>query len=32
MLEDQHLAQAFNYLEASTSAIGLLFNFGAKSL
>ena len=32
ILEDQHLAQALNYLEASASEIGLLFNFGATSL
>lgn len=32
LLEDQHLAQALNYLEASASEIGLLFNFGATSL
>ena len=32
ILEDQHLAQALNYLEASASEIGLLFNFGSRSL
>ncbi len=31
-LEDVHLAQAINYLEAYNMAIGLLVNFGAKSL
>ncbi len=31
-LEDVHLAQALNYLEASGHEIGLLINFGAKSL
>ena len=31
-LEDVHLAQAINYLEAYDFEIGLLFNFGAKSL
>lgn len=31
-LEDVHLAQAFNYLEAYNLEIGLLINFGAKSL
>jgi GxxExxY protein len=31
-LEDAHLAQALNYLEASGHEIGLLINFGAKSL
>ena len=30
--EDVHLAQAMNYLEASKMEIGLLINFGAKSL
>ena len=32
MLEDVHLAQAINYLEAYNLEIGLLINFGAKSL
>ena len=31
-LEDVHLAQAINYLEAYGMNIGLLINFGAKSL
>ncbi len=31
-LEDVHLAQAMNYLEAFHIVIGLLINFGAKSL
>lgn len=31
-LEDVHLAQAKNYLEAFNLATGLLINFGAKSL
>lgn len=31
-LEDVHLAQAMNYLEAYKLKIGLLINFGAKSL
>ena len=31
-LEDVHLAQAMNYLEAYKIEIGLLINFGAKSL
>ena len=31
-LEDVHLAQAINYLEAFKVEIGLLINFGAKSL
>jgi GxxExxY protein len=31
-LEDVHLAQAINYLEAYNMQIGLLINFGAKSL
>jgi GxxExxY protein len=31
-LEDVHLAQAINYLEAYHMEIGLLINFGSKSL
>ena len=31
-LEDVHLAQAMNYLEAYKMEIGLLVNFGARSL
>ena len=31
-LEDVHLAQAINYLEAYNLEIGLLINFGSKSL
>ena len=31
-LEDVHLAHAINYLEAYGLTIGLLVNFGAKSL
>ncbi len=31
-LEDVHLAQAINYLEAYNLQTGLLINFGAKSL
>jgi GxxExxY protein len=31
-LEDVHLAQSMNYLEAYNMKIGLLINFGAKSL
>lgn len=31
-LEDVHLAQAINYLEAYNLEIGMLINFGAKSL
>jgi GxxExxY protein len=31
-LDDVHLAQALNYLEASAHEVGLLINFGAKSL
>jgi GxxExxY protein len=31
-LEDVHMAQAMNYLEAYNVEIGLLINFGAKSL
>jgi GxxExxY protein len=30
--EDVHLAQAINYLEAYSLEVGLLINFGAKSL
>jgi GxxExxY protein len=32
LLEDVHLAQAMNYVEAYKIEIGLLINFGAKSL
>ena len=32
ILNDQHLAQAMNYLEAYNLPVGLLINFGAKSL
>lgn len=32
VLDDVHLAQALNYLEASAHEVGLLINFGAKSL
>jgi GxxExxY protein len=31
-LEDAHLAQAINYLEAYKREVGLLINFGSKSL
>jgi GxxExxY protein len=31
-LEDVHLAQAINYLEAYNTEVGLLINFGSKSL
>jgi GxxExxY protein len=31
-LEDVHIAQAMNYIEAYNLEIGLLINFGAKSL
>ncbi len=31
-LDDVHLAQAMNYLEAYNMEVGLLINFGAKSL
>jgi len=31
-LEDVHMAQAINYLEAYHLEVGLLLNFGAKSL
>lgn len=31
-MEDAHLAQAMNYLEAYNMEIGLLINFGARSL
>lgn len=32
LLEDVHLAQAINYLEAYKMEVGLLLNFGSKSL
>ena len=32
LLEDVHLAQAMNYLEAYKMEVGLLINFGGKSL
>lgn len=32
VLEDSHLNQAINYLEALNLPIGLLINFGSKSL
>ena len=32
LLEEVHLAQAMNYLEAYKMEIGLLINFGSKSL
>ncbi|WPU98952.1 GxxExxY protein [Mucilaginibacter sp. cycad4] len=32
LLDDVHLAQAMNYLEAYKMEIGLLINFGSKSL
>jgi len=32
LLEDVHLAQGKNYLEAYNMEVGLLINFGAKSL
>jgi len=32
ILNDLHLAQAINYLEAYNLPIGLLINFGSKSL
>lgn len=32
MIDDSHLAQAINYLEAHNLEIGLLINFGRKSL
>ena len=32
LLEDVHLAQAINYLEAYNMNIGLLINFGNRSL
>jgi GxxExxY protein len=31
-LEDVHLAQAMNYCQAYNLPVGLLINFGAKSL
>ena len=31
-LDDSHLAQAINYLEAYKMEVGLLINFGSKSL
>ena len=31
-LDDRHLAQAINYLEAYNVEVGLLINFGSKSL
>lgn len=31
-MEDVHLAQAINYLEAYNLEVGLLINFGSKSL
>jgi GxxExxY protein len=31
-LEDVHLAQAINYLEAYNIEVGLLINFGSKSM
>ncbi len=31
-MEDDHLAQAINYLEAYKMEVGLLINFGSKSL
>jgi GxxExxY protein len=31
-LEDVHLAQAINYLEAYNLEVGLLINFGTRSL
>ena len=31
-LDDVHLAQGLNYLETSGLEVGLLINFGAKSL
>ena len=31
-LEDVHLAQAINYLEAYNVEIGMLINFGSKSM
>ena len=31
-LEDAHIAQAINYLEAYNAEVGLLLNFGNKSL
>ncbi len=31
-IDDAHMAQAINYLESSSYPVGLLINFGAKSL
>ena len=31
-IEDNHLAQAINYLESSSYPVGLLINFGSTSL
>jgi GxxExxY protein len=31
-MEDVHLSQALNYLEAYNMKVGLLINFGARSL
>ena len=32
LLEEVHIAQALNYLEAYNTQVGLLVNFGSKSL